>query len=161
WLVVPAVALVELALHVKQVNGVVPASDWKAAKAEVEKRAKPEDLVAFAPQWVDPIGREYFGNQIATPERGAYPDVSRFPRAIEVSIRGEHLADLEGWRETDRTNVGGIRVTTFENPSPVVLKDDLLRHAGKPDMHVSIVDQNGEHECQFGRYGVQTGGLGF
>jgi hypothetical protein len=161
WLVVPAVALVELALHVKQVDSVAPASDWKAAKAEVEKRAKPEDLVAFAPQWVDPIGREYFGNQIATMEREAYPDVSRFPRAIEVSIRGEHLADLAGWRETDHTSIGGLRITTFENPSPVVLKDDLLRHLGKPDMHVSLVDQNGEHECGFGRFGVQTGNLGF
>jgi hypothetical protein len=161
WLVVPAVALVELALHVKQVDSVAPASDWKAAKAEVEKRAKPEDLVAFAPQWVDPIGREYFGDKIATLEREGYPDVTRFPRAIEVSIRGEHLADLAGWRETDHTTVGAVRVTTFENPSPVALKDDLLRHSGKPDMHVSIVDPNGERECGFGRFGVQTGGLGF
>jgi len=161
WLVVPAVAVIELGLHFKQVGSVVPDSDWKAAKAEVQKRAKPEDLVAFAPQWVDPIGREIFGNDLATPEREAYPDVTRFPRAIEVSIRGAHLADLAGWRETDRTNVGGIRITTFENPSPVTLKDDLLRHSGKPDMHVSIVDPNGEHECNYGRYGVQTGNLGF
>jgi hypothetical protein len=121
WLVVPAVAVVELALHVEQVNSVVPASDWKAAKVEVEKRAKPEDLVAFAPQWVDPIGREYFGSQIATLEREGYPDVTRFPRAIEVSIRGDHLADLAGWRELDRTSIGGIRITTFENPTPVTL----------------------------------------
>ena len=28
-------------------------------------------------------------------------------------------------------------------------------------MHVSLVDPNGEHECIYGRYGVQTGGLGF
>jgi len=161
WLAVPAVALVELALHVKQVNSVVPASDWKAAKAEVEKRAKPEDLVAFAPQWVDPIGREYFGSQIATLEREGYPDVTGFPRAIEVSIRGEHLADLVGWREADHVNVGGIRITTLENPSPVAIKDDLLRHSGKQDMRVSLVDPNGEHECSYGRFGVQTGGLGF
>jgi hypothetical protein len=161
WLVVPAVAVIELALHAKQVNGVASDGDWKAAKAEVEKRAKPEDLVAFAPQWVDPIGREHFGNQIANLEREAYPDVTRFPRAIEVSIRGEHLADLAGWRETDRTNVGAIRITTFENPAPVTLKDDLLRHVGKPDMKVSLVDPNGEHECAFGRFGVQTGNLGF
>lgn len=161
WLVVPAVAVVELALHVKQVNSVVPERDWKAAKAEVEKRAKPEDLVAFAPEWVDPIGRQYFGSQIATLEREGYPDVTAFPRAIEVSIRGAHLDDLAGWRETDHTSVGGIRITTLENPSPVVIKDDLLRHSGKPDMHVSIVDPGGEHECTFGRFGVQTGGLGF
>ena len=162
WLAVPAVAVVELGLHVRQVSSVVPESDWNRAKVEVEKRAKPEDLVAFAPQWVDPIGRELFGSDIATLEREGYPDVTRFPRAIEVSIRGEHLADLAGWRETDRTNVGGIRITTFENPSPVTLKDDLLVHSGKPDMHVSIVDANSaERDCTYGRFGVQSGNLGF
>lgn len=161
WLVVPAVAVVELALHFKQVNSVVSDGDWKAAKAEVEKRAKPEDLVAFAPRWVDPVGREKFGDQIATLEREAYPDVTRFPRAIEVSIRGEHLDDLAGWKEVERTSVGRITITTLANPSPVTLKDDLLRHSGKPDMHVSIVDQTGEHECSYGRFGVQSGNLGF
>jgi hypothetical protein len=161
WFVVPAVAVIEIVLHFKQVSSVVPDDDWKRAKTEVEKRAKPEDLVAFAPTWVDPIGREFFGDKIATLEREGYPDVTRFPRAIEVSIRGEHLADLAGWRETERTNVGGIRITTFENPTPVTLKDDLLRHVGKPDMHVALVDPNGEHECIYSRYGVQTGGLGF
>ena len=98
WIVfvVPAVALCELALHFKQVSSVVPDDDWMRAKAEVEKKAKPDELVAFAPQWVDPIGREKFGPSIATFEREAYPDVTRFPRAIEVGIRGEHLADLAG-----------------------------------------------------------------
>jgi hypothetical protein len=163
WIVfvVPAVAVIELGLYFRQVTSVVSDEDWKAAKAEVEKRAKPEDLVAFAPQWVDPVGREKFGDRIATMEREAYPDVSRFPRAIEVGIRGEHLADLHGWREVDHTSVGRITLTTFENPSPVTLKDDLLRHAGRPDMHVAIVDPSGEHECTYGRYGVQSGNLGF
>jgi len=155
--VVPAVAVCELLLHMHQVASVVPDDDWARAKAEVEKKAKPEDLVAFAPQWVDPIGREKFGDHIATFEREAYTDVTRFPRAIEVGIRGEHLADLAGWREVDHEKVGAITITTFENPAPVTLRDDLLRHVGQPDMHVEL----GERECQFGRFGVQTGGLGF
>jgi len=163
WIVlaVPLVAVVELALHIRQVNAAPSDDEWARARAEVEKRAKPEDLVAFAPQWVDPIGREHFGSQIATYEREAYPDVSRFPRAIEVSIRGEHLADLASWRETDRSSEGKITITTLENPSYVPLKDDLLKHVGKPDVHVALVDAGGEHECNFGRYGIQTGNLGF
>ncbi len=159
WIVfvVPAVAVCELALHFEQVSSVVPDADWARAKAEVEKKAKPDDLVAFAPQWVDPVGRERFGLSIATFEREAYPDVTRFPRAIEVGIRGEHLADLAGWREVDHEKIGRITITTFENPSPVTLRDDLLRHVGQPDMHVEI----GERDCRFGQYGIQTGGLGF
>jgi len=158
---VPAIAVCELALHLHQVSSVVPDSDWANAKAEVEKRAKPDDLVAFAPRWVDPIGREHFGSGIATFEREAYPDVTRFPRAIEVGIRGEHLADLAGWKEVDHEKAGAITITTFENPSPVTLRDDLLRHVGKAEMHVELDGPQGPRECQFGRFGVQTGGLGF
>jgi hypothetical protein len=159
WIVfvVPAIAVCELLLHVKQVTIVVPDEDWKHAKAEVEHRAKPEDLVAFAPQWVDPIGREFFGEGIATLEREAYPDVTRFPRAIEVSIRGEHLADLAGWHEVDRTKIGAITIATLANPSPVTLRDDLLRHMGAPDLKVFL----DARECAWGRYGVQSGNLGF
>ncbi len=160
-LVVPLVAVTELVLHLKQVHAAPTDDEWSRARAEVEKRAKPEDLVAFAPQWVDPIGREHFGNSISTYEREAYPDVSRFPRAVEVSIRGEHLADLKGWREAEHTTAGAITITTFENPSPVVLQDDLLKHAGKPDMHVTFLDGTNERDCAFGRFGAQTGNLGF
>ncbi len=163
WLifVVPAVAVCELGLHVRQVTSVVSDDDWKHAKAEVEKRAKPEDLVTFAPQWVDPIGREHFGSALATLEREAYPDVTRFPRAIEVSIRGEHASDLKGWSEVDHTKVGAITITTFANPTPVALHDDLLKHVGRPDLHVQLVDGAKEADCPWGRYGVQSGNLGF
>jgi hypothetical protein len=137
-LVVPAIAVLELALHFRQVTNVAPDDDWKAAKA-----------------------REFFGDALATPEREAYPDVSRFPRALEVSIRGAHVADLAGWRETDHTKVGAITITTFDNPSPVALKDDLLRHVGKPDMHVSYLEGGNERDCNFGRNGVGSGNLGF
>lgn len=159
WIValVPAVAVCELVLHLHQVRSVVPDDDWKRAKGEVEKRVQPNDLVAFAPQWVDPIGREFFGDTLANVEREAYPDVTRFPRAIEVSIRGEHLADLEGWHEVDHEKVGAITITTLSNPTPVNLHDDLLRHIGGPDVTVSLENAR----CAWNRYGVQSGNLGF
>jgi hypothetical protein len=158
---VPAIAVCELALHLHQVSSVVPDADWDRAKVEVQKSVKPDDLVAFAPRWVDPIGREHFGSGIATFEREAYPDVTRFPRAIEVGIRGEHLADLAGWKKVGSEKVGAITITTFANPSPVTLRDDLLRHVGKPEMQVEVDGQMGPRPCRFGRFGVQTGGLGF
>ncbi len=158
---VPLVAVVELGLHVSQVNGVTSDADWAQAKQEVQKRVKPDDLVAFAPRWVDPIGREKFGPQIATLEREAYPDVTRFPRALEVSIRGEHVPDLAGWKTVETTRAGAITITTLQNPSPVVLKDDLLRHAGKPDMHVYLAETSGARDCPFIHSSPRSGGLGF
>ncbi len=99
FLLVPLLGVVELGLHVKQVYGVVPERDWLAARDVVKGLAKPDDLVVFAPSWTDPLGRRYFGKDIATLEREARPDDTRFPRAIEVSIRGEHDAELAGWHE--------------------------------------------------------------
>ena len=158
WIIVPAVAVCELALHLHQVTSVVPDSEWKQAKAEVEKMVKPDDLVAFAPRWVDPIGREMFGDKLATLEREAYPDVTRFPRAIEVSIRGEHLDDLAGWQRADKKSVGAITITTLTNPAPVTLKDDLVRHIGQPDTKVSLDGR----DCNWGRSGSpRAGNLGF
>jgi len=158
---VPAFALFELGLHVWQTHSVATHDDWAAAKAEVEKRAKPDDLVAFAPRWVDPIGREELGKDLATVDREAYADVSRFPRAIEVSIRGKHLEDLEGWAASDATRFGQVTVTTNQNPKPIKLLDDLVSHVGRPDMHVYDFDGAAEHECAFGRGAPQTGSLGF
>ena len=158
---VPALALVELGLHVWQTHSVATRDDWAAAKAEVERRAKPEDLVAFAPRWVDPIGREQLGKEIATVDREAYADVSRFPRAIEVSIRGKHLEDLEGWVASDTTRFGEVTVTTYQNPKPIKLLDDLVGHVGRPDMHVYDFDGAAEHACAFAETAPQTGSLGF
>ena len=158
---VPAFALFELGLHLWQTRSAATDDDWAAAKAEVEKRARPDDLVAFAPRWVDPIGRSRLGKELATVEREAYPDVSRFPRAIEVSIRGKHLEDLEGWAAGDSTRFGAVTVTTYQNPAPIKLIDDLVGHVGRPDMHVYDVDGAVEHECPFAQTAPQTGGLGY
>jgi hypothetical protein len=154
------IGLVELALHVRQTHAAPAPEDWKAAKAEVEKNVKPDDLVTFAPRWVDPIGRMTFGSELANLEREAYPDVTRFPRAFEVSIRGEHAPDLAGWKEVGRTSFGAVTVTTLENPTPIHLVDDLLRHVAQPDLHVFVVEGGAEHECTLVHGQALSGALG-
>ncbi|CAN5903387.1 hypothetical protein BH11MYX4_BH11MYX4_54950 [soil metagenome] len=98
---VPLIGVVELVLHVKQTTSdLVPASDWAAARDAVKAEAKPDDLVIFAPFWVDPIGREQLGDELAGLRREARPDESRFARAFEVGIRGAHRPELEGWKKS-------------------------------------------------------------
>lgn len=162
FVAVPALALLELALHAWQTTvGIVPEADWKAAREVVKAKVQPDDLVIFAPTWTDPLGREYFGDEIASLSREAFPDVTRFPRAFEVSIRGKHRAELEGWRETGRESVGKITITTLENPSPIKVIDDLVRHATAAGMSVQRVDGERATQCPFVQAGAQTGALGF
>lgn len=158
---IPALGLVEASAHCVQTCSVTPARDWAAARDYVASHARPEDLVAFAPRWADPLGREYFGPGLATIEREARADESRFPRAFEVSIRGAHVSTLTEWKRADERLFGGVRVTTWENPSPAVTLEDLVSRVEAQRVQVVRVQGNGEAECAFVRTGVQSGSLGF
>ena len=159
--VVPLVGIIELALHVKQTTSdVVPASDWTAVRDSLKGEVKPDDLVLFAPFWVDPIGREQLGDDLAGLRREARPDETRFTRAFEVSIRGEHRPELAGWKKASERQVGKITIGTYDNPSPVKLHTDLLDLVGTDRVTVSRVDGASETACPF-QHGIgQPGGLG-
>jgi len=158
---VPLVGIVELVLHVKQTTSdVVPASDWTAARDALTTEARPDDLVIFAPFWVDPIGREQLGDELAGLRREARPDESRFARAFEVGIRGAHREELAGWKKTAERQIGKITIGTYENPAPAKLRTDLLELVGTDRVTVSRVDGASETACPF-QHGIgQPGGLG-
>jgi hypothetical protein len=158
---VPLVGVVELVLHVKQTTSdQVPDGDWLAARDAVKAEAKPEDLVIFAPFWVDPIGRRWFGDELAGLKREARPDETRFPRAFEVGIRGDHRPELEGWKKVSERQVGKVTIGLYENPAPVKLHTDLLDLVGPERMTVSRSEGQNESPCPW-QHGVgQPGGLG-
>jgi hypothetical protein len=158
---VPAVGLLELGAHVVQTRSVVPASDWEAARAYVERESKPEDLVVFAPRWVDPVGRERFGTAIATFAREGRGDDTGFPRAFEVSIRGAHLAELSTWTRASEARFGGVTVTTLLNPAPAHVIDDLVSMVDPRRMRAWRVDGPRETECTFAHGPTQAGPLGY
>lgn len=157
FMAVPLVGMVEVVAHLTQIRPAASEADWAAARAYVKSQVKSDDLVAFAPGWIDPVGRERFGADIATLEREARPDETRFPRALEVSIRGAHLPALRGWKEESAQRFGGVTITTLDNPAPVHLLDDLVSHVDPRSMRVS----RGAADCPFQRAGVQSGSLGF
>ena len=163
WLfaLVPIVGVVELLAHVKQSHGAPSDADWNAARDAVRATQQPGDLVVFAPSWVDPLGRKWFGRDLATVAREARADEARFARALEVSIRGQHVPELRAWKKTSERSVGAITITVLENPSPVRVLDDLLAHDGPQGMRVVRAEGGREQECAFSKGQVQTGNLGF
>ncbi len=158
---IPAAGLMELGTHVVQTHSVVPDGDWKAARAYVASQAKTDDLVTFAPGWVDPIGREQFGNDVATLEREARPDETRFGRAFEVSIRGAHTPSLTTWSRAGERRFGDVTVSTLENPAPARVLEDLVSLVNPERLRVSRVEGDREAPCAFSHGSVQSGGLGF
>ena len=161
FLAIPAVAIAEILLHLVQTHTVVTDAEWRAARDAVRAVVQPADLVAMAPYWTDPIGREVFKDDILSMAREARPDATRFPRAIEVSIRGQHLAELASWKRVDEKKVGPVTLTILENPYFTPVKDDLVDHVAPGRMAVSLVGGNGSSECVFTHGTALTGPLGF
>lgn len=161
FLAIPAIALIELGAHLVQTHSVVSNDEWVAARDAVRGIARPEDLVVIAPYWADPIGREQFKDEILSVAREARPDSTRFPRAVEVSIRGQHLDELAAWKVESKQKVGPFTLTVLDNPSYTPLKDDLVNHVAPGKMQVSVVSGGSATDCTFTHARVETGGLGF
>lgn len=160
---VPAVGLIELGAHVLQTRWTVPDADWTAARQYVVARCQAEDLVAFAPRWADPLGRQHFGASVANITREGRPDEKRFPRAFEVSIRNAHVPALTAWPVESIAHFGAVTVATLKNPNPARVLGDLVSAvgSGSPRVRVSRVDGGRELDCPYVRGAPQTGGLGF
>jgi len=157
FLAIPAIALLELGAHLVQTHRVVSDAQWVAARKAVLAIVQPKDLVAMAPYWTDPLGRELLKDDVLTLAREARPDATRFPRAIEVSIRGQHLPELQGWKLESTKDVGPVTLFVYDNPSYTPVLDDLVDHVAPGRIAVST---NGG-ECSLAHGRVETGPLGF
>jgi hypothetical protein len=162
-LIVPVVALAELVAHVVQVRTAVPGEAWDQAREVARTMLQPADGLLFSPRWTEPLGRMHFGDQLATLDRMAPPDYTRFPRVLEVSIRGRHRPEVAGWTLTEERRVGPVRLRMLANPSPVQIVDNLIDHVRPHDLSVveaSLADGS-ERPCPFTQTGPRSGPLGF
>jgi hypothetical protein len=101
----------------------VPRDDaWDAAAAVVRAQYKPGDLIVFAPDWVDPVGRLHLGDLIPIETAGRMDD-ARFGRIWELSIRGAHAPDVAHAHEVASETHGGVTVARYEQSPAIVLTD--------------------------------------
>lgn len=158
WFVaVVAVAAVELLAHLRQVSAVVPREDFDAARALVAPEIRAEDLVLFAPAWVEPVGRQAFGDALAGIERSGRADETRFARVFEVSIRGAHRPEVAGFPVVSTRAVGGVTVTLFDNPSYKPVIDDLVAHVHASGASVYQATGGEETACAWFQGSTQGG----
>jgi hypothetical protein len=121
-------ALVETGAALTARARVATDADWEAAAAEVRAGFAPGDVIAFAPAWVDQIGRAHLGD-LVTVEMAGRSDADRYARVWEVSIRGARAHDADGARLVRATQHGRVRVALYENSAgPIVY--DFTANAG-------------------------------
>lgn len=95
---------------------------WGAAAAVVRADHRAGDLIVFAPDWIDPVGRLHLGDLIPV-DAAARMDAARYGRIWELSIRGARAADTLGLVAVAETTAGGVTVRRFERAPAVVLGD--------------------------------------
>jgi hypothetical protein len=109
----------------------VPAADgpaWRAAAAEVRAGYRPGDLIVFAPDWIDPVGRMQLGDLIPI-EAAARMDAARYGRIWEVAIRGARSPDTAGLAPAAANDHGGVAVRRYERTPAAVVADVVDRLA--------------------------------
>lgn len=105
----------------------VPGDDaWRDAAQIVRAEYRAGDLIVFAPDWIDPVGRMHLGDlmPIATVAR---MDSARYSRIWELSIRGARSPDVAELASVATTLAGGVTVRRFERAGVSVV-DDLVSH---------------------------------
>jgi hypothetical protein len=117
WLMacaLPALALVELGAHWRQVTKPSIPNDLLAARTWVAARQQPQDAIVFAPTWIDPLGRKAFAGMQST-EAATFGDPSRFARIFEVTLGDAEIADGRQGSAVEEATFGAIRVHLTPN----------------------------------------------
>ena len=109
----------------------VPAPDaaaWRAAAAVVRAGFRAGDLIVFAPDWIDPVGRHQLGDLIPI-GAAARMDAARYGRIWELAIRGAHSPDTAGLAPVVAEDRGGVAVRRYERAPAIVVGDVIERLA--------------------------------
>ncbi|HEY1546223.1 MAG TPA: hypothetical protein VGG28_00315 [Kofleriaceae bacterium] len=138
-LLLALVSLWEIAATHRDATSVPDDAAWDAAATIVRADYRPGDLIVFAPEWIDPVGRLHLGDLI-TPDVAARMDAARFGRIWEVSIRGARSHDVNdvNIRPAFEQTVEGVTVRRFER-TPAIVVTDFARAAQTSDgVHPSL-----------------------
>lgn len=97
---------------------------WEKAAAVVREGYQPGDLIVFAPDWIDPVGRLHLGDLIPV-DMAARMDAARYPRIWEVAIRDARSPDTADLTPDSVESVSGIDVRFYQRVPAVEVVSDL------------------------------------
>jgi len=118
------VALWEVCGTPRYASSVPVDSAWEKAAELVRAGYQPGDLIVFAPDWIDPVGRLHLGDLISL-DMAARMDAARYPRIWEVSIRGARSPDTAGLVPSSVADESGIAVKLYQRERTVQVVSDL------------------------------------
>jgi hypothetical protein len=111
------VAVWEIAVLVSAGRAAPSRADWEAVAAAIPATIGPDQLIVFAPRWIDPVGRRWLGSRLSL-EHAARMDTARYREIWEVSVRGHAAPDVEGLPPSSERTFGPIRLRRFAREAP-------------------------------------------
>jgi hypothetical protein len=121
-LLLVVVALWEVCATPRYAAAVPGDKAWAKAADIVRAAHQPGDLIVFAPDWVDPVGRLHLGDLIPL-DMAARMDAARYARIWELSIRGARSPDTAGLTPLESQELGGITIRAYKREPVTVVSD--------------------------------------
>jgi hypothetical protein len=134
---VACLALIETAIAFIAPSRAPADGDWQGVAAAVRAGFRAGDLIVAAPEWSDPVMRQYLGDLIPVSVAGRLDDAT-FGRVWEVSQRGAqaHQAGTIAFQQ----RFGALTLRRIERPAAAI-GYDFVEHW--IDAGVSRVDRSG------------------
>lgn len=158
-IVLPVAGLIELGAHLACARRAPGLDQWNAIVEPVRQLRAPEDLVVVAPRWAEPLARQALGDEVMPWVDQARSDLRRYRSAVEISILDQRSAELEGWRERQRRQLGPWLLRRLDNPSFVPLTVDFVERVNPEQLQATIGPTSAP--CSYRTHApVRAGGLG-
>ena len=154
WLLLFAVAAVEIVAHLVEQSRVVPFSDWQAAAAHVRAEHREGDAITVAPRWADPLMRAAVGDLLDLSSAGR-ADLEPYRRLWSLSIRGHRAEDAPPEAPSHVATFGRVRVERWELPA-VQVHHDLVEHIAEAE--VALIEGGTPRPCRLQSGGRPSGG---
>jgi hypothetical protein len=115
-------ALVSIAVVARANSGTPAPQDWQAAAEHVRAQRAAGALIVFAPGWIDPVGRQYLGDQMSV-EMASRMDAARYERIWELSVGGARAPESRGLSAASTKHFGPLRVREYQQTPAQVSED--------------------------------------
>jgi hypothetical protein len=137
------VALSESALGLWQPKHVATDADWETAARYVHAQLEEHDLIVFSPPFVDPVGRQYLGDDMPV-EMVARPDDDLYSRVFELSVHDAHNEALANLQVAEEVRFGLVTLRRYDKAAMHRVYDFTSQLASA---HVSTRDKGIDTPC--------------
>jgi len=160
WFVLPALGLLELALHLWFSTRAATLADWRNLTAVVAARKRAGEPVVVAPEWAEPLARLALGDRAFPVAELARDDDASVQRVLEVAELGARASAFVDWRVASESRSGPFTLRVLENPKPLHAKYRFVEHVAPGELEVAVVANGSERPCVFRDHArVTAGGL--